>query len=162
CATRSRTESPAYSCTTTMGSSRGGSRSRATTRDARSSAARLEPAPRAGPGRPQPRPSSTSRSKRLHAEVAVDLRQLVGRGLAMSGSDVTRRLRAAVKAMREASFHPPPTQQSVLATLGAELPDAPYVVDVGANVGRWAEAMVANRPSARIIMVEAQAELMPE
>jgi len=71
-----------------------------------------------------------------------------------------RRVRAAVRAFREASFHPVSEEATVLGNLRQLLPAVPVAVDVGANVGRWTRTFLDLYPRAHVVMVEAQAELV--
>jgi len=70
-----------------------------------------------------------------------------------------RRVRAAVRALREATFEPPRSQQRVFELLGNSLDRDTLAVDVGANIGRWTKALLEVRPEAAVVMIEAQVEL---
>lgn len=72
-----------------------------------------------------------------------------------------RRLQAVTRAARTASAHAMPTEAEALGRLDDVLPKDPVVVDVGANTGRWTRELLARYPTAQVLMIEAQAELLP-
>jgi FkbM family methyltransferase len=77
----------------------------------------------------------------------------------MSNLYLRERTTAVIRALREATFQPLPTQEVALTKLRDVLPPEPVVVDVGANIGRWTTALLESFPAARVVMVEPQAEL---
>jgi FkbM family methyltransferase len=72
-----------------------------------------------------------------------------------------RRVRAAVRAFREAAAHQLAEERTALDTARDLLGDAPVAIDVGANIGRWTRGFLDLYPRASVVMVEAQPELMP-
>jgi FkbM family methyltransferase len=71
-----------------------------------------------------------------------------------------RRLEAAIRAFRDASFHRVSDERAVLASLRDLLPPSPVAVDVGASIGRWTRTFLDVHPGAHVVMVEAQPELV--
>lgn len=66
-----------------------------------------------------------------------------------------------MRAFREATARPLAEERTALDTARDVLGDAPVAVDIGANVGRWTHGFLDLYPQARVVMVEAQPELMP-
>jgi FkbM family methyltransferase len=71
-----------------------------------------------------------------------------------------RRVRAAALAFREVAAHRVVSEGTALGNARSLLPKEPVALDVGANVGRWTRGFLDIYPGARVVMIEAQPELM--
>ncbi len=70
------------------------------------------------------------------------------------------RFRAATRAFREVAAHRIGDERTALDSARDVLPDAPVVLDIGANVGRWTRQFLELYPRAHVVMIEAQPERM--